>query len=65
MLMLIFIEKISKRAIHEFKHFDSSLETRDFAIEVTGLPPKKQYKSESILKALLFQYFTEIVENQP
>ena len=32
MLLIIFIAKISDRAIKEFKDFDNALETRDFAI---------------------------------
>lgn len=32
MLFIIFIAKISDRAIKEFKDFDNALETRDFAV---------------------------------
>jgi hypothetical protein len=46
MLLIIFIAKISDRAIKEFKDFDNALETRDFAIQVTNIPSVKEYKNE-------------------
>tara|TARA_B110000285_G_scaffold115515_1_gene130926 strand:+ start:454 stop:984 length:531 start_codon:yes stop_codon:yes gene_type:complete len=46
MLFIIFIAKISDRAIKEFKDFDNALETRDFAVQITNLPSVKQYKNE-------------------
>ena len=46
MISVIFLEKMSKRAITEFKDFNNSLETRDFAVQVSGLPKIKDYKHE-------------------
>lgn len=46
MVTVIFIEKISWKALQEFKDFDNSFETRDFAVQVTNLPPAKEYKNE-------------------
>lgn len=65
MISVIFLEKMSKRAITEFKDFNNSLETRDFAVQVSGLPKIKDYKHEQILKAMLFQHFEDLVSVQP
>ena len=32
MISIIFVEKISERAVNEFKDFDNCLEIRDFSI---------------------------------
>ena len=65
MLFIIFIAKISDRAIKEFKDFDNALETRDFAIQITNLPSVKEYKNEQVLKTLLWQHFEQLVKEQP
>ena len=65
MLFIIFIAKISDRAVKEFKDFDNALETRDFAIQITNLPSVKEYKNEQLLKTLLWYHFEEVIKNQP
>ena len=67
--MLIFIlanlfqRRINETTILEFR--DSFLETKDFAIEVKNLPSIKDYKNEKALKAMLWQYFEQLVLSQP
>lgn len=63
MLANAFQHRISEAAITEFK--DLSLEVKDFAIEVTGLPSIKKYKNQHILKAMLWQSFIKTLEATP
>lgn len=45
-MAIIFIQKISYRAIREFKTIECVLETNDFAVQITGLPPIKEFRHE-------------------
>mmetsp|Transcript_17451 Transcript_17451/g.26891 ORF Transcript_17451/g.26891 Transcript_17451/m.26891 type:complete len:91 (+) Transcript_17451:1418-1690(+) len=63
LLALYVQEKINQITVEEFK--DELLSMSDFTIEVTGLPPVKEYKNEHILKALLWQHFDSILRVTP
>lgn len=65
MLSVVFLEKVSTRAILEFKDFNNKLVTRDFAIQVSNLPKVRDYKHQEILKAMLFRHFEDLVLKQP
>lgn len=64
-VMLLFIHRISKRALSEFKDLDKRLEVRDFAIQVTGLPSISDYKCNTLLKVMLWQHFEKVAKEQP
>ena len=58
------MQKVSDRAVNEFRSFKNTLETKDFSVIVQELPSVKHYKNEQILKTMLINHFENIINTE-
>lgn len=47
-------QKMTEATLKQFEDLVDELHTKDFAIEVSNLPPQQEYKNQQILKCMLW-----------
>ena len=57
-----FLKSSTELAVEEFK--DQSLEIREFALELTNLPPRSFYKHEKSLRSMLWNHLVKVTHNE-
>lgn len=64
-LVMLLLNKNTNNTYNQFRKASPNLETKDFAIQITNLPPLREYKHQQILKVLLWDHFTQVLKITP
>lgn len=58
----IYQQEMTRVTVEEFR--DQHLETKDFALEINGLPGRGVYKNEKILKGMLWMHLRKLLQSE-
>ena len=64
-LVMLLQNKNTNYAYDQFREASPNLQTRDFAIQISRLPPLREYKHQQILKVLIWDHLTKVIKETP